>query len=245
VINNIASFMGRHKNPDFIHHQNTLDTSVIREAVFGMEDGMVSTFGAVTGIAASTGDPFTVILAGSVIIAVESISMGVGSYLSSKSQKEMDERKLTEESHELHEYPHEEKEELIEMYVREGWPKKLSREMAEVASQDKKLFLKEMAIHELKVFPDHFESPIKNAVAMLFAYIVGGLIPLLPYLLLPIPNAIPVSVVASLIGLFFLGVGTTRYSKRSWWRAGLEMLTLAALAGAIGYFVGQLVEKFV
>lgn len=232
------------KKSDCINHQNNVDTSVIREAVFGMEDGMVSTFGAVTGIAASTNDPYTVILAGCVIIAVESISMGVGSYLSSKSQKEMDERKLDEEQSELHKYPREEKQELVALYLKEGWPKKLASEMAEIASKNKKLFLKEAAIQELKLFPGHFESPIKNAFAMLFAYIIGGMIPLLPYLLLPIALAIPISIFATLIGLFLLGVGTTRYSKRSWWKAGLEMLTLAALAGAIGYFVGQLVEKF-
>lgn len=232
------------KNPDCINHQNSVDTSVVREAVFGMEDGMVSTFGVVTGIAASTSDPYTVILAGCVIIAVESISMGVGSYLSSKSQREMDERKLAEEQFEIQEYPHEEKKELLEMYIKEGWPKKLASEMAQVASKNKKLFLKEASIQELKLVPGHFESPVKNAVAMLFAYIVGGMIPLLPYLLLPITFAIPISIFATLIGLFFLGVGTTRYSKRTWWKAGFEMLILAALAGAIGYFVGQFVEKF-
>ncbi len=232
------------KNPSCINHQNNIDTSVIREAVFGMEDGMVSTFGAVTGIAASTGDPYTVILAGCVIIAVESISMGVGSYLSSKSQKEMDERKLAEEQSEIQQYPREEKKELLLMYKKEGWPKDLAIQMAEAASKNKKLFLKEASVQELKLVPGNFESPVKNATAMLFAYIIGGMIPLVPYLLLPIAMAIPVSIVATLIGLFLLGVGTTRYSKRSWWKAGLEMLFLAATAGAIGYFVGQLVEKF-
>ncbi len=236
--------MGIHKNPNFIHHQKGVNVSLIREAVFGMEDGMVSTFGAVTGIAASTSDPFTVILAGSIIIAVESISMGVGSYLSSKSEREIDERKLSEEQFELHTYPHEEKEELVGMYVAEGWPKKLAVEMAEVASKDKKLFLKEMAIHELKVFPDKKESPRNNALAMLVSYIIGGLIPLLPYLLLPVAIAIPISICASLLGLFLLGVATTRYSKRRWWKAGLEMLGLATVAGVIGYFVGQGVESY-
>lgn len=236
--------MSAHKNSDFIHHQKQIDVSLIRETVFGMEDGMVSTFGAVTGIAASTSDPYTVILAGCILISVEAISMGVGSYLSSKSEREIDERKLSEERFELREYPHEEKEELKNMYIVEGWPKKLAVEMAEFASQDKKLFLKEMAIHELKVFPDNTESPRRNAIAMLLAYIIGGLIPLLPYLLLPVATAIPVSIGASLLGLFLLGVATTRYSKRRWWKSGFEMLLLAATAGAIGYFVGQLVEKW-
>src|SRR3989344_7305440 len=89
--------MGIHHNPDFIHHQkNSLSVSIIREIVFGMEDGLVSTMGAVTGIAAASQNHFIVILSGVVIIAVESISMGVGSYLSTKSERAMEERILAE-----------------------------------------------------------------------------------------------------------------------------------------------------
>lgn len=230
-----------HKNPKFIHHQNTISTALIREAVFGMEDGMVSTFGAITGIATSTGNPFTVIVSGCIIIAVESISMAVGSYLSSKSERAIDERKLEEEKIELSQYPHEEKEELIGMYLVEGWPKHLAREMAEVASSNKKLFLKEMAIHELKVFPDNLESPFKNAIAMGFSYVIGGMIPLLPYMLLSLSFAIYFSIPVTLLGLFILGIITTRYSKRSWWKAGLEMLVLGAIAAGVGYGVGEVV----
>lgn len=228
-----------HKNPNYIHHQKTVSTAIVREAVFGMEDGMVSTFGAITGIATATENPFTVILSGTIIIAVESISMAVGSYLSSKSERAIDERKLQEERMELKDYPEEEKKELIGMYVKDGWPHQLASEMAEVASQNKKLFLKEMAYRELKVFPEHMESPIKNGIAMGIAYVIGGFIPLAPYIFLSIPQAIPMSIVVTLIGLFLLGVLTTKFSKRKWWSAGLEMLILAAAAGAVGYLVGK------
>ncbi|MBI2551386.1 VIT1/CCC1 transporter family protein [Candidatus Uhrbacteria bacterium] len=57
----------------------------MREIVFGLEDGLVSTLGAVTGIAAGANDRFIVILSGLVLVAVESLSMAAGSYLSSKS----------------------------------------------------------------------------------------------------------------------------------------------------------------
>ncbi len=237
--------MPRHDyHKQYLHHQKQVDTSLIREAVFGMEDGMVSTFGAITGIATATQDPFTVTLSGLVIISVESISMAVGSYLSSKSEQSIDKRKLKEERMEIHQYPEEEKEELIGMYVADGWPKVLATEMAETAAKNKELFLKEMAYRELKVFPDVEESPKKNALVMGVAYIIGGSIPLLPYLLLTIGVALPVSIVVTLAGLFFLGVATTRYSHRSWWKAGLEMLTLASLAGAVGYGVGQVVDLY-
>lgn len=237
--------MGVHFNPNYIHHQpNTPRTSTIREVIFGMEDGMVSTMGAITGIAAGTHNHFTVVLSGCVIIAVESISMAVGAYLSSKSEREIDERKLHEESLELKQYPQEEKIELVDMYVADGWSKELAVQMAEAASKNQKLFLQEMAYRELKIIPGNLEHPFKNGVTMGWSYIVGGLLPLVPYLFIgTLSIAAPVSIGLTLVGLFLLGAITTKYSRRSWWRAGFEMFLLASAAGLIGYLVGQGVEK--
>jgi len=232
-----------HHNPDYIHHQKkTVASSLIREIVFGMEDGMVSTLGAVTGIATAIGNHYTVLLSGFVIIAVESISMGIGSYLSNKSEQEIDQRKLFEEKTELHEFPEEEREELINMYIEDGWPKKLATDMAGVASKNKKLFLQEMAYRELEIIPHKADYPFKNGLVMFVSYVVGGSVPLLPYILFPISRAIPISIACTLVGLFLLGVYTTQYTKRRWWKAGLEMLLLASAAASVGYLVGQLVE---
>lgn len=210
-----------------------------------MEDGMVSTMGTITGIAAGTGNHFVIILSGLVIISVESISMAVGSYLSSKSEKEIDERKLQEERIELDQLPDEEKDELIGMYKKDGWPADLAVKMAETASKNKKLFLKEMAYRELKIIPEKLENPLANGISMGFSYIVGGIIPLLPYLLFgSVGKSLSISLISTLIGLFLLGALTTKYSKRTWWKAGLEMFLLASAAGGVGYLVGQLADRF-
>ena len=210
--------------------------------VFGAEDGMVSTLGAVTGIATATQDLFTTVLSGFVVISVESISMGVGSYLSTKSEREINERKLYEEKRELHEFPEDEREELEEMYIEDGWPKKLAGEMAQAASENHDLFLQEMAYRELEIIPNNMGHPIRNGLVMFVSYIVGGLIPLVPYLFLPLGSAIVVSVCVTLVGLFSLGSYTTRFTKRTWWKAGLEMLGLASAAALVGYAVGQAVD---
>lgn len=232
-------------NPDYLHHKNSGQAALVREIVFGMEDGMVSTMGAITGIAAGTMNHFTVVLSGCVIIAVESISMSVGSYLSSKSELEIDKRKLHEERTELNEFPEEERLELIGMYVKDGWSKSLSEKMATAASKNRRLFLQEMAYRELKIIPEKMEHPFRNGVAMGVSYVVGGFIPLLPYLAMSdVVNAIPVSVVVTLVGLFALGAITTKFTKRSWWRAGFEMLALAGAAAGVGYSIGRLVVYF-
>ncbi len=233
-------------NPHFIHHKsNNISSAVIREVIFGMQDGMVSTMGAITGIAVGSQNHYVVVLSGFVIIAVESISMAVGSYISSKSEKEIEIRKLYEEKIELEQMPHEEKQELVDLYIKDGWPKKLAEEMADAASKDKKIFLQEMAYRELKIIPENLGNPLLNGFSMGTAYVVGGAVPLLPYFLIYSPEkAIPVSVVVTLLGLFVLGSSTTVFSKRTWWRAGFEMFSLASVAAAIGYIVGKLADKF-
>lgn len=216
----------------------------MRELVFGMEDGMVSTFGAVTGIAGAIQDHYVIVLAGFVVVGVESISMAVGSYLSTKSERAIDERKLDEERIELHTYPKEEKKELAHMYIADGWDEKLAVQMAEQASQNKKLFLKEMAYRELKVFPEANHQPRYNAAVMGISYVCGGAIPLLPYLLFAnLGTAIVASIVITPIGLVCLGAFVTIYSKQAWLKIGTEMATLGGLAAIVGYLVGQITDK--
>ena len=222
------------------HQRNTSIGSTVREVVFGVEDGMVSTLGAITGIAIGSQDHFTVILAGTVIIAVESISMGIGSYLANSSERDINQRRIAEEKEEIHEYPKEEKAELEQLFIRDGWPARFANEMSRTASQDKKLMLKEMAYRELSIARGSSISPLKNAVFMYFSYIVGGLIPLCAYFFLTVPRAMPVSIIVTLAGLFVLGVATTKYTKGSWFKAGIRILTLGAIALAVGFIVGEI-----
>lgn len=238
--------MHPHKNPNYIHHQKPGVASTVREVVFGMEDGMVSTMGAITGIAVGSGNHFIVVLAGLVIISVESISMGVGSYLSSKSQKEVNERMLEEEREEIDNYPAEEKKEMEELFIKDGWSKKLAKQMALESSKKKDLMLNEMAYRELQVFRTNLEKPVKNGFLMWGSYIIGGFIPTVPYLLISDVNSvIPISVFITLVGLFFLGVATSRFTYRAWWKSGLEMFVLAGLAGLVGYVVGAVAQNII
>lgn len=233
------------KRPDFIHHQKFRILFFIREVVFGVEDGMVSTLGVLTGIAIGTNSHFVVVLSGFVVIIVESISMGVGSYLSTKSVREVEERKLKEEKIELKEWPEAERKELVEMYVKDGWPLTLAKKMALTASKNKSLFLQEMAHRELRIYPKKLKKPVQGGVSMFFAYIIGGSIPIIPYLFLPVSSAIILSIIATLIGLFILGSVTTKFTKRRWWKAGFEMFFVAGIAALVGYIIGTVANSFV
>ena len=229
-------------NKDFIHHKKSSVASVLSEVVFGVEDGMVSTLGSITGIAIGSGNHSTVLLAGIVIVSVESISMGIGSYLSNKSEEEMNEKKIKEEKEELKKFPEEEKEELYQMYLKDGWSENLAKEMSKEASKNEELFLKEMIMHELKIPKDEESISIKGGLYMFFAYIFGGLIPLFSYLILPIKTAMPISIVITLIGLFVLGMSTTKFTKQPILKSGFRVLTMGGIALIAGLIAGILLS---
>jgi len=233
-----------HHNPNYIHHKQSIVSETIREVVFGVEDGMVSTMGAITGIAAGTGNHLVVLLSGFVIIAVESISMAVGSFLSSKSERHIEERMLEEEREEISMHLEEEKGEMKRLFIKDGWDEKMATKMAEQAAKNAELMLKEMAYRELNIIPEKEDSAFRNGLVMWVSYILGGSIPLFPYVFFDISTAVPISIVLTVIGLFILGVFTTRYSKRPWYKAGFEMLLLAGAAAIVGYAVGSMGDKF-
>ncbi|MFH1582687.1 MAG: VIT1/CCC1 transporter family protein, partial [bacterium] len=146
--------------------------------------------------------------------------------------------KLKEERIELKEHPETEKKELTEIYIKDGWPPKLADEMASVASENKPLFIQEMAYRELYIHPEKLEKPVLGGIFMFFSYIIGGTIPLLPYFIFPVSSAIVFSIGITILGLFFLGCITTKFTKRPWLKAGFEMFLVAGAAALVGYVVG-------
>jgi predicted membrane protein (TIGR00267 family) len=214
-------------------------SSLIREVVFGMEDGMVSTLGAITGIATGSGERYTVILAGLVIIAVESISMGIGSYISNFSSREVEKRIVDNEKKELRSHPDDEKKELLSMLLRDGWSRRLASKMSMSASLNKKLMLKEHEYRELGIFPYEDKSPLKNSIFMFISYVIGGSFPLFSYFVLPINNAIYISVVITIIGLFLLGVSTTFFTNSKPLKSGIRLVIMGGIAFLVGLLVGK------
>lgn len=230
----------KYRNPTYIHHAEHKNIRNIREIVFGIQDGMVSTLGAVTGIAIGSGELFVVLLSGVSIIAVESISMGIGSYVGSRSEKKLGERMLSEERQEIKDFPAYEKEELKKFFIDDGWSPELAEKMVEEASHKKKLMLREMAYRELHILPDSTGRPVMNGLIMFGAYIVGGLVPLSAYFFLPVTYAILISIVITLCGLFVLGSSIGVVTKEAWYKTGAHMFVFGGAALLVGYSVGLL-----
>lgn len=211
-----------------------------REIVFGLEDGMVSTLGAITGISIGSNSQYIIIMSGFVIIAVESVSMAIGAYLANRSVIEEEKMEIKQEKKEVIGKPRHERHELANYYRKQGWPATLADKMAQVASKNKKLFLEEMVSHELSLPMRIKDHSIASAFFIFVAYVLGGLVPLSPYFFLPIEIGMIYSIIATMLGLFVLGIWTTMITGQSWWKVGMRMILLGGVAIIVGWLVGQL-----
>ena len=154
-------------------------------------------------------------------------------------------RLLREEEEEIRRDPEGERREIVELYRARGYTDDEITIIANRLMSNPKLLLEDMAHKELGIAPGSKEEPVGNAIVMGIAYVAGGVVPVLPYLLLPIATALPVSVLAAFITLFLFGGLKGRLVAQSWWRSGLEMLLVAGGAALAGYVVGQLAGRFV
>lgn len=158
----------------------------LRGFIFGVEDSLVSTVGLLSGIAAGGVSRPTIFLTGVVLIFVEAFSMGVGSYLSTKSE---------------HEY----------LNNHGFWQKKRA-------------------------------SAAPASLVMFAAYIIAGVVPLIPYVFLPVGYALAVSVVCSLTSLFLLGLWTGAVTHVHPIKTAVRMLLFGGTAIFIGLMVGMIVR---
>ena len=101
-----------------------------------------------------------------------------------------------------------------------------------------------MMIGELGSIPGEEDSPWKNAIATFIAFVIAGTLPLVPYIF-GLANSFITAIVMTAIALFVVGSVRTFLTKQHWMIAGLEMLGVGAVAAAVAYFVGDLLEKLV
>ena len=215
----------------------------IREVVFGAQDGLISTLALVTAVAAAVPDKSTVVIAGLAGALAGMISMGTGTYLGSKAEREVFQAEIEKEAKELEENPAEEMAELVFLYHQQGLSYHEAREMAEHIASDKELWLRTLVEKELGIDPDLATSPVKDALTMGGTFILAAMIPIIPYFFTGGNLAIGVSAGATLATLFALGMGKGRLVQRSPLLQGLEILLIGAAAAGLGWVLGEIVPN--
>jgi vacuolar iron transporter family protein len=216
----------------------------IREAIFGAQDGLVSTLAVVSTVAGALGsqsDRFPILIAGIASGLAGVFSMAAGEYMSSKSQRQIFEAQQAGERQEVAERPGEAEAEMAFMFAEDGLSPEDAAEVARIISRSPRVLLKTMVEKELGLSGEHAEgSPLQGALIMGAAFGLGAVVPIVPYLLLDLGAAVVASVVATAAVLFGIGVVKSRWTRHGWLWSGLEILALGAVAGVAGYFFGNL-----
>jgi vacuolar iron transporter family protein len=225
--------------PHHLDHHRNIAGGGIRAAVFGLSDGLVTNVSLILGVAgAHPGGPF-VRLAGVAGLVAGAFSMAAGEFVSVRAQSELMLRELEVERVALKRWPKDERDELVDIYVRRGIPRSLAEQLVDRVMADPDLALETHAREELGFDPRAIASPVQASVSSFFSFALGAILPLIPWLVGSGTGATLASVAvgaatAILVG-FLIGVMT----DRSRWRTALRQLLVAAIAAAVTYGIGR------
>lgn len=226
----------------FEKKHRTVGGNAIRAAVLGGNDGLVSNFSLVMGVAGATAGGTGVVLAGVAGLLAGALSMALGEWISVKSSQELYENQMLVEMQEIETNPEGEKREIALIYMSKGIPEAQAIEMAAALMEDKSQAHAMLVNEELGINPDELKgSALEAAVYSFILFSIGAIIPLSPFLFTKGPAAIIISVIVSTLGLFLIGVAITLFTGRSFWFSGLRQVLFGLAAAAITFIIGRLI----
>ncbi|BCU69420.1 VIT1/CCC1 transporter family protein [Stygiolobus caldivivus] len=230
-----------------IHYTNEADT--FRTRVFGIQDGLIGVGSIALGAAGYSQDPLLVLVTGLIASIGQAFSMGIGEYISTRVRMQIIQNEIKKENYEIEHYPEKEREELKQFYLEKGLPEEEAEEISNRLMKNKNIVLHEMLIHELKLFPDEFEDPVKLGLLMSIYLIIGSVIPLFPFMLslfikIPFSYSVITSVILITVTLGFFGSLASKYTGLSRSRGALEQIATGLLAMAGSYTGGLILAHF-
>ena len=228
----IARLEGRHRTGG----------NALRAAVLGIDDGLVSNFCLVMGVAGANADGRAIVLAGLAGLLAGSLSMALGEWLSVQSARELYSRQIKIEADELAAAPEEEEQELALIYQAKGVPEPQAKATArQIVGGDTRAALDALSREELAIDPNELGGSAWVAAGTSFAmFASGALVPLIPFAFLSGTPAIVAAAVLGALALFVVGALITVITGQSALRAGLRQLAIGVAAAAVTFGVGKL-----
>ncbi|MGI0081950.1 MAG: VIT1/CCC1 transporter family protein [Nitrosopumilaceae archaeon] len=218
-------------------HQS--ETSAIRDFVFGFGDGINTSLGIVAGVGGADISSSIIILAAIVAMFTGAKAMAVQNYLAVKSQRQILHSEIEREKWEIENVPDKERQEIEDIYKAKGFSGTELETIVNKITSDKKVWLDTMLTEELKLNFEIVGSPLKSALRMFGSFLVGGILPIIPYFFadgyVPLLIAIGISLSAS----FVIGAAKSKIANLSIIKGGLEMAGLGTGIALIGYGIGS------
>ncbi|MBA7501006.1 hypothetical protein ES704_03768 [subsurface metagenome] len=221
----------------------------IKSIIYGGLDGIITTFAVVAGVTGAKLPLGIVVILGLANLLADGLSMGIGDYLSSKSEKEYQADERRREEWEVEHYPEGEKLEMLEVYQAKGMSKNDAETVIEIISKYPKAWVDIMMAEELEIIETK-DSPVKNGLVTFLSFAVFGFIPLSSYVIAQLIPALENDPTLSFIiacaltglALFTLGALKVKVTGKNFIKSGLEMFALGGLAAAAAFGIGYLLR---
>ena len=241
IINNNTQLSGP-QLARFEKQHRSVGGNALRAAVLDCNDGLVSNFSLVMGIAGATNGSSDVLLTGLAGLLAGALSMSLGEWISVKSSQELTENQMQLEMDELENNPDGEEREIALIYQAKGIAVDDAKRMASELMRDKDKAHQLLVSEELGINVDELEgSAMEAAVYSFLLFAVGAIIPVIPFFFTSGYTAIIASAVLSGFGLFLIGASITLFTSKNVWFSGFRQVIFGLAAAAITFGIGKLI----
>lgn len=213
---------------------------VLRDVIYGAIDGSVTTFAIVAGVAGAGLSPFVIVALGLANVLADGFSMAAGNYSGTKAELDNLKRLRRVEERHIQNFPEGERREAREILRLKGLSGPVLEAATDAICADREAWINLMMEGEYGASPVDPE-PMRAATATFAAFLLAGLVPLLPFLL-GLEAAFSLSVWLTLAVFFAIGAFKSHWSLTPWWRSGAETLAIGSAAAALAYGVGSLFQ---
>jgi VIT1/CCC1 family predicted Fe2+/Mn2+ transporter len=229
----LAQLEGRHRSAG---------GNALRAAVLGANDGLVSNFSLVMGVAGAEVVNSTIVLTGIAGLLAGAISMALGEWVSVQSSRELYQKQIRTEKEEIATNPAEEAEELSLIYQARGLEESTARQLAQQIMSNEETALEALSRDELGIDPQELGgSAWEAAITSFLLFAMGAIIPLVPFFFTSGGTAIVISAIFSAIGLFAIGTAITLFTGRSVLFSGTRQMLFGLAAAAVTFLIGRLI----
>ncbi|MDQ6711245.1 MAG: VIT1/CCC1 transporter family protein [Candidatus Dormibacteraeota bacterium] len=219
----------------------------LRDIILGGQDGLVNVLGLVLGVAAATAQLKVIIVAGLAATFSESIAMAGVAYTSALADRDYYLAEEAKERREIEEVPDVEREEVRQIFRDKGLKGDLLERVVTEITADKEIWVDVMMRDELHLSPVPREGIAGRALITGVATLIGSLIPLMPFLLVPlfgVSVTVATLLAVPLCAAVLFGVGAYKALTLvgDWRISGLEMLVIGMVSAGAGYLVGRILH---
>ena len=214
------------------------ESSAIRDFVFGFGDGINTSLGLVAGVGGAEISSSIIILAALVAMFTGAKAMAVQNYLAVKSQRQILHSEIEREKWEMENVPDKERKEIEDIYKAKGFSGIELESIVNKITSDRKVWLDTMLTEELKLNLEIVGSPLKSALRMFGSFLVGGILPIIPYFFADGYIPLFIAIGTSLSASFAIGAIKSKMANLNIIKGGLEMAGLGTGIALLGYGLG-------